>query len=251
MLLALRLALSLLTVLPMRASGTAPSVAARAISLAPVVGALLGGAAAAVLAGLSWLGVPGLLAGVLVIGMLVLLTRGMHLDGLADTVDGLGCYGPPERALSVMREGGVGAFAVITLVLVLGVQTVSVATVAGARLAAVPLAIASGRAAFTWCCRRGVPAARPGGLGALVAGSQPVAVPVLWWLLLAGTGTFAVPGRPWLGPLAVLMSAAAVALLCRHACRRFGGITGDVLGAACELATTVVLVVCSVSPGPV
>ncbi|MGH3623596.1 MAG: adenosylcobinamide-GDP ribazoletransferase, partial [Sciscionella sp.] len=124
MLLALRLALSLLTVFPVRANDTSPPVAARAIGLAPVVGALLGGVLAAALACLVAVGVPGLLAGLLVVGLLALLTRGIHLDGLADTVDGLGCYGPPERALSVMRESGVGAFAVVALVLVLGMQAV-------------------------------------------------------------------------------------------------------------------------------
>jgi adenosylcobinamide-GDP ribazoletransferase len=64
-------------------------------------------------------------------------------------------------------------------------------------------------------------------------------------VLALAAGLVAVPAKPWLGPLAVLLATAVVLLLLRHTRRRFGGITGDVLGAACELATTVVLVVCA------
>ncbi|GDY30409.1 adenosylcobinamide-GDP ribazoletransferase [Gandjariella thermophila] len=244
----LRLAVSWLTVVPVRAGTVDAAACRRAILLAPVVGALLGAAGAGLLAGLLALGAPALLAGLLVVGALALLTRGMHVDGLADTADGLGCYGPPERALAVMRDGGAGPFAVVTLIVVLGVQASALAALGAAgRWGAVVLAAAAGRAAFAWCCRRGMPAARPDGMGALVAGSQPVSVPVLWWLVLAGGGVLAVPGRPWLGPLGVAASAAVVALLAGHTRRRLGGITGDVLGAASEVATTVVLAVCALT----
>src|SRR5262249_29690756 len=159
---------SWLTVLPIPSGPVEPKTARNAITLAPLVGVLLGGLVAAVLQG-----VHGLLGGFLCVGLTALATRGMHLDGLADTADGLGCYGPPERALAVMKEGGVGAFAVVALVVAAGLQATALATV---HWGAVILAYAAGRAAFSWCCRLGVPAARPDGLGALVAGSQPVAV---------------------------------------------------------------------------
>jgi adenosylcobinamide-GDP ribazoletransferase len=147
-----------------------------------------------------------------------------------------------------MRDGGAGPFAVVTLIITLDAQAVSLsAIVSSGRWGAVVLAVTAGRAAFAGCCRRGIPAARPQGLGALVAGSQPAWVPVAWLLAVAGAGAFAVPGRWWLGPLAVGLAAAGVVLLTAHARKRFGGITGDVLGAACELAATTVLVVCSVS----
>jgi adenosylcobinamide-GDP ribazoletransferase len=168
----------------------------------------------------------------------------MHVDGLADTADGLGCYGPPERALAVMREGGVGAFAVVTLVVVLGAQAAALAELASAgpsTVAAVALACAAARAGFCWVARRGVPAARPGGLGALVAGSQPWWVPAAWWTALAGAG-LALGPRAAIG---VVLGAALVVALSWHTARRFGGMTGDVLGAANELATTAVLVALS------
>lgn len=253
----LPLALSWLTVLPVRVGPPDARTAAAALRWAPVVGGLVGAAAGAVLVGLVAVGVPVAVAGLLTVGFAGLATRGMHLDGLADTADGLGCYGPPERALAVMRDGGAGPFAVVTLLVVVGAQaaclaalaapaTVLAAPAAGgpaavlAVVAASALAGAAGRAAFLWVARHGVPAARPGGLGATVAGSQPWWVAVAWWVALAGAG-FALAGVR--GVVAVGLGAAVVALLSWHTARRFGGMTGDVLGAASELATTAAFVV--------
>lgn len=231
------LAFSWLTVLPLRPGRVDAAAARRAIAVAPLVGVVLGLLVAAVLQG-----VHGLLGGFLCVGLAALATRGMHLDGLADTADGLGCYGPPERALAVMKEGGVGAFAVVALVVALGVQAVALATV---HWGAVVLAFTAGRAAFSWCCRPGMPAARPDGLGALVAGSQPVYVPAGWLVVLVAAAIPVVPGRLWAGPLAVLLAAAALVVFTAHIRRRLGGMTGDILGAACELVATVVLVGCA------
>jgi adenosylcobinamide-GDP ribazoletransferase len=242
----MRLALSWLTVLPVPAGRVDRAAARAAIALAPLVGLLLGGIALGALSIMDTARLPGLLTGVLTVGLLAVLTRGMHLDGLADTADGFGCYGPKERALAVMRDGGAGPFAVVTLIVVLGAQAATYGLFVPSGRWPVPLlALTAGRAAFGICCRTGIPAAREEGLGALVAGTQPVAVPVAWWLALTAAGVFAVPGRWWLGPLGVVLAAAGVVALTAHARRRFGGVTGDVLGAAGELATTVVLVVCA------
>ncbi|MDT7618882.1 MAG: adenosylcobinamide-GDP ribazoletransferase [Pseudonocardiales bacterium] len=237
---ALALALSWLTVLPVRTGAPDAHTAAAALRWAPLVGALLGGVAGGLFWALSLLGVPVLVGGLLTVGFLGLATRGMHLDGLADTADGLGCYGPPERALAVMRDGGAGPFAVVTLLVALGAQAASVAALTPAAApAAVALAVASGRAGFTWVARRGVPAARPGGLGATVAGSQPWFVAVAWWLVLAAAG-WALAGVR--GVVGVALGALLVVALSWHTRRRFGGMTGDVLGAAAEVAATAALV---------
>jgi adenosylcobinamide-GDP ribazoletransferase len=233
-----RLALSWLTVLPVRSGVVDARVARQAISLAPLVGVLLGGVTAGFLHGLTWLHAPPMLAGLLAVGLLALATRGMHLDGLADTADGLGCYGPPERALAVMKDGGAGPFAVVTLIVVLGAQA---SAFGAAPWGAVVVALTTGRAAFAVCCLKGVPAARPEGLGALVAGSQSWPVVALWWVVPAAASSLVVPH----GPIVVAVALGVVLLLVRHTRKRFGGITGDVLGAACELATLVVLVGCA------
>jgi len=67
-------------------------------------------------------------------------------------------------------------------------------------------------------------------------------------VVLAAGALLAVPERPWLGPVAVVVALGVVALLLRHARRRLGGVTGDLLGAAVEVATTITLVGFALSP---
>jgi len=101
-----------------------------------------------------------------------------------------------------------------------------------------------------------VTAARPDGLGALVAGSVSPAIPAVTTLAVL-TATVAavvvsatVTGEPlgWTLPLAVIAGLGAAFVLERHAVRRLGGITGDVLGALAEVAATVTLVVAAMGP---
>ncbi|NYH76706.1 adenosylcobinamide-GDP ribazoletransferase [Actinopolyspora biskrensis] len=245
----LRLALAWLTVLPVRVDGVDERTGGRAVSLAPLVGAALGGFAAASLWALLALGSPALLAGLVTTAALALVTRGMHIDGLADTVDGLGCYGSAERALSVMRDGSTGPFAVMAVVLVVGIQATGLAHAAtSGQWGVVVLACAVGRAAFQLCCGKNVPAARPDGMGALVAGSQSRGTTAVWWGVLLLAGGAATWRTWWVGAAAVLLTGCALWLLREHAHRRFGGITGDVLGASSELGTTLVLALCTLGP---
>jgi adenosylcobinamide-GDP ribazoletransferase len=243
---AVTLAVSLFSVVPVRAGATDRGTARRALALAPLVGLLIGGAVGGVVLGLLALGAPGLLAGLLGVGVGAALTRGLHLDGLADLADGLGSYAGPERMLAVMKDPSTGAFAVVTLVLALGIQAAALPAVAGRGglgVLAVALAWAAGRVSFSWCARRGVAAAAPGGLGALVAGTQHLAVPVGWTVVVAAAALLAVPGRLWQGPVAVLVAALVAVVLARHAVRRLGGVNGDVFGGVCEATVTAALAV--------
>jgi adenosylcobinamide-GDP ribazoletransferase len=136
---------------------------------------------------------------------------------------------------------------VITLVLTLAVQ---VAALAEAPVAGVVVAAMTGRLAVTWACRPGVRAARPEGLGALVAGTvrplDAVAATVVTAAVAALTALTGPGGGAYhavLGAAAVLVGLAASAALLRHAVRRLGGVTGDVLGALVETAVTAALLV--------
>ncbi len=110
---------AVLTVVPVPARATASTRGV--LPWAPLIGLLLGGVATGVaVLGTRW--ISPLAGAVLAVTVLALLTRGLHLDGLADTADGLGPLRDRERALEVMRSGDVGPFGVATLVLTLLLQ---------------------------------------------------------------------------------------------------------------------------------
>ncbi len=238
----LRLAVTTLSVLPVRAGRVDRRTAAVAMAVAPLVGLLIGAVVAGVSAGTAWLGLPVLVTAVLAVTTGLLGTRALHLDGLADTVDAFGSYRPAAGALDVMKKPDIGPFGVAAIVLTLLLQ---VAALAAAGPVAALTAWTAGRLAVPIACRKGVPAARPDGLGALVAGTVPYPALAVAVMLTGVAAVPAVPGRPWLGPVAVAVAVAVAAATVARARKRFGGITGDVIGASVELATTAALLVLS------
>ncbi len=252
----LRLAVTLLTAVPVpggiRRHADQPGGAdvpdrravAAAMYLAPVVGLALGGVAAGVLIGCRAGHLEPLLSAVLAVAVLAALTRALHLDGLADTADGLGSRLPAAQALAVMKRSDIGPFGVVTLVLTLLVEVSALAQ--AERLGRGPLGIVAAtvaaRLAITLACRRGIRSARPSGLGALVAGTDhPVPAAAL---TLAVIGAAAALGTIY--AVAVAVGLACSVLLTTVAVRRLGGITGDVLGAAAELTAAACLLVTAI-----
>ncbi|QII05976.1 adenosylcobinamide-GDP ribazoletransferase [Rhodococcoides fascians A25f] len=235
----LLLAFSWLTVLPVRGPEHVDRHAAgRAIARAPIVGLALGGTCAALVWVSITVGLSPLLSGLIGVAATALLTRGMHLDGLADTADGLGCYGPPERAREVMKSGSAGPFGVAALALVLGIQAASVGQLAQLHMWwAIVFVSVIGRVSVVLACRRGIDAAAPTGFGALVAGTQSTALVALWTGVATAMSVYIRPDRSWHGPLVVVVVLALAVILTRHCVRRFGGLSGDVLGAGIETTT--------------
>ena len=228
---------------------------------APAVGLLLGVIASGVLVVADHpLGAGPLTAAGLAVGLLALLTRGLHLDGLADLADGLASGKAAPAALDIMRRSDIGPLGTVTLILTLLIQVAALGQAEsaghGRGPAALIAAVVTGRLALTWACRRGVPAARPDGLGALVAESVRPATAAAATVGTVAAATAAVVisatvvGEPlgWTLPLAIVAGLVAAFALQRHAVRRLGGITGDVLGALAEIATTVALVVAAMGP---
>ncbi|MGW7302505.1 adenosylcobinamide-GDP ribazoletransferase [Streptomyces sp. NPDC054829] len=247
----LRFAFGTLTVLPVKVERWDRDAARGGMLCAPAVGLVVGAGAAAVGLTLLYLGAGTLLAAVGSVAVPALLTRGLHLDGIADTADGLGSGKPAEDALRIMKQSDIGPFGVITLLFVLLAQVAALAQVyddswARGALAAVVSAVAA-RLALTLAARTGVPAARPEGLGAAVAGVVPVrsaaVVTAVAALAAAAAGTLFGADDAVRTALALLAALALAELLLRRCVRRFGGVTGDVFGGLAETAATASLVV--------
>ncbi|MFF0682328.1 adenosylcobinamide-GDP ribazoletransferase [Streptomyces tendae] len=247
----LRFAFGTLTVLPVKVTRWDRPAARGGMLWAPLAGLTVGVLAAGVGLLLLALGAGTLLAAVATAAVPAVLTRGLHLDGLADTADGLGSGKPAEDALRIMKQSDIGPFGVLTLLFALLAQVAALAqTYDGSwtrgALAAVVSATAA-RLALTTAARAGVPAARPEGLGAAVAGVVPVggalAVAAVVTLAGAAAGAFLGPHDALRTALAVGCAVAAAELLLRHCVRRFGGVTGDVFGGVAETAATTALVV--------
>jgi adenosylcobinamide-GDP ribazoletransferase len=245
-----RLAVTLLTAIPLpRDKADEPpsrQAAGAAMVWAPVIGLLLGCAAALVLYIFQryWHAGP-LLGSMLAIIVLAALSRCLHLDGLADFADGLGSRKPAAEALAIMRRSDIGPFGVAALVLTVLLQLTALtqADALGRGVTSVIAAAITGRLALTWACRHGVPAARSEGLGALVAGTvNPLIPAALTVAALVGGVAFG-----WIFTVAVAAGLAASLAVTWLAVRRLGGITGDVLGALTEIAAAVCLVVLALS----
>ena len=213
---------------------------ARGAVLFPVVGAGIGALVGLVAVGLD-ARLTVLVAAGLAVALEALLTGGIHLDALADCADGLGAE-TRERALEVMREPTIGAFGATALLLDVVVKIAAlVAVTAGPdALLAVAGAYGLGRTAplvLGWA----LPYARPeGGSGAALTGGAGEISRALGVGLGIGLAVAALGLRGIVLAAAALVVTALVGVVAR---RRFGGVTGDVLGAAVELTTTLALVV--------
>jgi adenosylcobinamide-GDP ribazoletransferase len=221
-----------------------------AMVLAPLAALPLAGAMALVALTAQALDLPVPVTALLALGVAVLGNRGLHLDGLSDTVDGMAASYDRERSLAVMKSGTSGPAGVIAVVLVLGLQVAGLAAVLAvphpARAAVLAgCALCVSRAALAVCCARAVPSARPGGLGDTYTRTVSWRVVTLMWL--AGATVLTLVGfwaglDWWRGALAVAVALAVVIVLVTRAVRRLGGVTGDVFGAAIELALAALLV---------
>jgi cobalamin 5'-phosphate synthase/cobalamin synthase len=238
---------ALLTALPVPAR--AATSTRGVLPWAPLVGVVLGGIAAGV-AEAGARAVSPLTGAVLALVALALLTRGLHLDGLADTADGLGPLRGRERALQVMRQSDVGPFGVATLVLTMLLQAACLAALLPEDGGWLVLwaAVVAARLAMSRTGLPGVAVADGSSLGRTVAGTVSGR-----WLTGAAVLTLvvtALAAAAVRGPEhAVMLVGALVAglvvgeVLHRRARRRLGGTTGDVMGAMGELTTAATLLV--------
>ena len=233
------IALQFLSSLPIRLPGMPqPQELGRSLLFYPLVGVLFGVLLLALNALLD--GAPLMLHAALLLTAWVLLSGGLHLDGLADSADAwLGGFGDRERTLTIMKDPRSGPIAVVTLVLVLLLKfSALMALIENHHQLGLLLAPLIGRAAMLGLFL-GTPYVRAGGLGQALAdhlprkaGQQVLLVSALVCVLLAGVSGFK----------ALLVAAVGFFWLRHLMLRRLGGSTGDTAGAMLELLEVAVLV---------
>ena len=232
------LALSFLTVLPLPGRSKPPFAEedlARSFAHFPTVGLLLGLAAALTAALLSPF-LPSAVTAVWLLIVSVVLTRGLHLDGLADLADALGgAFDHPTR-LDIMKDSRIGTFGAVALMLCLAAKAAAFKSLLDASQLAPFVAIpALSRYAMAMVAFR-IPYARAsGGLG------RPF-IEHLSRKELTAAGFVAAPAAFILLGFTAFAHFAAILLIVlffrRLAIRTLGGVTGDVLGASNEVAET-------------
>lgn len=213
----------------------------RAARWFPLIGGLLGGATALI----AWtlteiMDVPAALTAMLVVGVGAWATGAIHLDGLADTVDGFGGGRDREGVLRIMRDPLIGSYGAAALVFVIGVKVTAVAALLD-RGTALPFVVAA-PAISRWtisALASWLPYARADeGLGKAVTHQRDTIGLVVATVV---TALIAI-GALRVDALIVWAFAALAAVwIARTARRRIGGVTGDVLGAAVELSEMSVL----------
>ena len=220
-----------------------PDDVARGAAFFPIIGAGIGALAGLVATSLDSR-LSAMLAAALAVALDALLTGAIHLDGLADTADGLGARSR-ERALEIMREPTIGAFGAIAIGVDLLLKTTAIAAIAGGShpVLALTAVFALGRAgpvALAWA----LPYARPSGGSGLALTGAAAAWPAIGLAIAVG-GTVALLGVRGLWLL--LGAALGTALIGIIAWWRLGGVTGDVLGSAVETATVFALLAAALS----
>ena len=235
----LRIAAAFLTAVPIPLSDAdARQPVGAAVRAFPLVGVVVGGAGGAVYALVDFIGLAASLAAFLSVATMIGLTGALHEDGLADTADGLGGRDRAQR-LAIMRDSRIGAYGVLALVLAVGLRVDALSYVGWSGEAfRILIAAAAGSRACIPAVMYLLDPARPDGLGhdagrpdhrrVVDAGAIGATVIVLVIGPIAAAAAIA----------AAVLAASALAWLAR---RRFGGFTGDTLGAVQQVSEIAIL----------
>lgn len=252
-------ALGMFTLIPVGAVTELDERLCRRLMLAfPWAGLVVGLAAGATSSIALACGVGDVLAAVLGLAAIEAVTGAMHLDGVADTADGLASRKGREDALALMKKSDIGPMGVATLVLVLFLQAAALVSdpIGGWRLvAAIACLPMVGRIAAVHATVAGIPGARPGGFGALFTGiTRPLAAVVDTACVLAVTAAAGWFCSSDLLVTSAFVGAAAIswiiaALWQKHLLARLGGLTGDTFGSLIEVSQTGFVVLLAMACG--
>lgn len=209
------------------------------IAWLPLVGIVIGGIAGGITYGAS-LVFPPLIAGLIGCAAWVIITGGLHLDGVADCGDGLPVEVSRERRLEIMKDSRLGTFGGTFLFFNLAFKFVALSSLAHATnpwfiITACALAGLLARSQMFIASR--CPSARPGGMGdAVRQGTKPIHA--VFAILITLAACWLIGGHAWIALIATLLCCMFLLL---YAIRRLGGVTGDVFGWLIETTEWVVL----------
>lgn len=226
-------ALQFLTILPVPAflSGGEGDLK-KGVPFFPLVGLFIGLLAA----GFDWLVgsfLPPFAASVLVVMLLVGISGGLHMDGLADTADGFMSARPRERILEIMRDSRTGVMATIAVVFVILLKVAVLNPISlDLQWKAVLLMPLAGRTAIV-VMMTFLPYVRTGGGLATLFNEKRSRLNALWAAFLVFFGCWLMGG--WMGIAAGLLPLVAAAIFMVYCDCKIGGFTGDTLGAVCEI----------------
>jgi adenosylcobinamide-GDP ribazoletransferase len=233
-------ALSFLTILPVgQIRLSEEKDLARSMAFFPLVGLVIGLLLALGYYLFSFL-FPKSLVLWLTIGLLALLTRGLHLDGFADTIDGLGSGGPKENILEVMRDSRIGAFGVISLILLIGGKYLALDQISNSSVpySLILMTVMGRQSMVLVCCRSSY--ARPNG-GLAKPFTENLGYRETAWSLLSAFGVTLL----FMGVKGIVLffGIGLFSLGYRFFfMKKLGGVTGDILGAANELTELLCLI---------
>jgi adenosylcobinamide-GDP ribazoletransferase len=233
-------ALSFLTILPVGHGLPAEGkTLARSMAFFPLVGLLLGSVLALGYYLLTLL-FPKSLVLWLTIGLLVFLTRGLHLDGFADTMDGVASGGTKEKILEVMRDSRIGAFGVVGLILLIGAKYYALDQISNPSLPySLILMAVMGRNSMVLVCYRSAYARPNEGLGRPFTKNLGSREMVLSLVSASGIALLLMGLKGILVFLGICLFSLGYRFFFK---KKLGGVTGDILGAANELAELLCLI---------
>lgn len=224
-------AVGFLTRLPMpRRARMQAGELSRAVAWFPVVGLVVGGLAAGTLLAAHELIGPGA-AVVLALLVAVVVTGGLHEDGLADSADAFGAHVDRARRLEIMRDSRLGTFGVLALVLI---TLLAYATLVPLRAEDAARALVAGHVLARWAMLLhsiSAPDARDAGAGALLK-VPPLGLAAATVVAVGATLGLAGPAAGVVAIGAALVVVAVAAATCRAV---IGGTTGDTHGATGKL----------------
>ena len=236
-------ALSFLSILPVPQSWTGEGKElARSLKFFPFVGLIMG----AIAAGCVWLfgfWLPQSVVAAITVVLMAVMTRGLHLDGLADTADGFWSVSDRQRTLEIMKDSFIGAMGVTAIASILLLKFAGLMAIDEDTLwRGVLLMVLSGRCMMVLPISLFPYARKEGGLGKLFYEKKSY-LNVIWSIL-----TVLIAGWFLLGIAGVVAGVASVMVTVGFGfyCKwKIGGVTGDTIGATCEIVEVVtVLVIC-------